>query len=95
MYFSLRNNLPKSGTFPPEHPVYSIYALLVILQPNQTIARNDRVGRVLITGDRRGAYIVLVGRPKGKSLLGRPQRRWEDNIKMGLKEVGMGRQGLY
>ena len=31
---------------------------------------------------------VLVGRPEGKRPLGRPSRRWEDNIKMGLKEVG-------
>jgi hypothetical protein len=46
-------------------------------------------------GDGRGAYIFLVWRPKGKSLLGRPKRRWEDNIKMDLKEVGLGRHGLY
>ena len=68
---------------------------MVILQPNQTIARNDRAGRVLIMRDRRGAYIVLVGRTKGKSLLGRPKRRWGDNIKTDLKELGMGRHGLY
>jgi hypothetical protein len=43
-------------------------------------------------GDRGGAYIVLW--PKGKSLLGRPKRRWEDNTKMDL-EVEMGRHGLY
>jgi hypothetical protein len=34
---------------------------------------------------------VLVGKPEGKSPLGRPRRRWEDNIKMDLQEVGMGR----
>ena len=72
-----------------------IYILLVILQPNQTIVRNDRAGRVLIMRDRRGAYVVLLGRPKRKSLLGRPKRRWEDNIKMDFKEVGMWRHGLY
>jgi hypothetical protein len=34
---------------------------------------------------------VLVGKPEGKRLLGRPRRRWEDNIKMGFQEVGGGR----
>jgi hypothetical protein len=36
----------------------------------------------------KGAYRVLVGRPEGKRLLGRPRYRWEDNIKMYLQEVG-------
>ena len=35
-------------------------------------------------------YRVLVGKPEGKSPLGRPIRRWEDNIKMDLQEVGCG-----
>ncbi|KAJ4434652.1 hypothetical protein ANN_23217 [Periplaneta americana] len=39
-------------------------------------------------GDSRNAYSVLVGRPEGKRPLGRPRRRWEDNIKMDLREVG-------
>ena len=34
---------------------------------------------------------MLVGKPEGKSPLGRPRRRWEDNIKMDLHEVGRGR----
>jgi len=41
-------------------------------------------------GDRRGACRVLVGRLEGKSPLGRPRRRWEDNIKIGFQEVGWG-----
>ena len=36
------------------------------------------------------AHKVLVGKPEGKGLLGRPRRRWEDNIKMDLQEVGRG-----
>jgi hypothetical protein len=36
------------------------------------------------------AYRVLVGKPEGRRLLGRPRRRWEDNIKMDLKNVGWG-----
>ena len=39
-------------------------------------------------GKRRGVYRVLVGRPGGRRPLGRPRRRWEDNIKMDLQEVG-------
>jgi hypothetical protein len=35
-------------------------------------------------------YRVLVGKPEGKRQLGRPRRRWEDNIKMDLQEVGCG-----
>jgi len=41
-------------------------------------------------GERRGVYRVLVGKPEGKRLLGRPRRRWENNIKMDLQEVGCG-----
>jgi hypothetical protein len=40
-------------------------------------------------GEERGAYRVLVGRPEGKKPLGRPRRRWEDNIKMHLGEIGI------
>ena len=36
----------------------------------------------------RGVYRVLVGKPEGNRPLGRPRRRWEDNIKMDLQEVG-------
>jgi len=41
-------------------------------------------------GKRRGVYGVLVGKPEGKRPLGRPKRRWEDNIKRDLQEVGCG-----
>jgi hypothetical protein len=40
-------------------------------------------------GDGRGAYRVLVGRPKGKRPLGRPRSRWENNIKVDLGEIGI------
>jgi len=39
-------------------------------------------------GERRGVYRVLVGRSEGKRPLGRPRRRWEDNIKIDLQDVG-------
>ena len=43
-----------------------------------------------LIGERRGVYSVLVGKREGKRPLGRPRRRWEDNIKMDLQEVGCG-----
>jgi len=42
-------------------------------------------------GNSISVYRVLVGKPEGKRPLGRPKRRWEDNIKMDLQEVGCGR----
>jgi hypothetical protein len=39
--------------------------------------------------ERRGVYRVLVGRPEGKRPLGRLRRRWDDNMKMDLREVGI------
>ncbi|KAJ4443789.1 hypothetical protein ANN_05567 [Periplaneta americana] len=45
-------------------------------------------GHVARMGESRNAYTVLVGRPEGKTPLGRPRRKWEDNIKMDLREVG-------
>jgi hypothetical protein len=39
-------------------------------------------------GERRGAQRVLVGKPEGSRALERPRHRWEDNIKMDLREVG-------
>jgi hypothetical protein len=44
-------------------------------------------------GEGRGGHRVLVGKPEGKRPLGRPKRRWEDNIKMDLQEVGRGCEG--
>jgi hypothetical protein len=47
------------------------------------------VGHVTRMGEWRGVYRVLVGRPEGKRPLGRPRHRWEDNIKMDLREIGI------
>ena len=47
-------------------------------------------GHVASMEESRGVYRVLVGKPEGKRPLGRPRRRWEDNIKMDLQEVGCG-----
>jgi hypothetical protein len=45
-------------------------------------------------GEGRVVYRVLVGRPEGKRPLGRPRRRWEDNIKMDLMEIGIDEANL-
>jgi len=47
-------------------------------------------GHVALIGERTGVYRVLVGKPQGNRPLGRSRRRWEDNIKMDLQEVGYG-----
>jgi hypothetical protein len=39
-------------------------------------------------GEKRNAYRILVGQPEGKRPLGRPRRRWVDNIKLDLREIG-------
>jgi hypothetical protein len=41
-------------------------------------------------GEKRNAYRLLMGKPEGKTSLGRPRRRWVDNIRMDLGEVGWG-----
>jgi len=50
--------------------------------------RMNWTGHVARMAERRGVYGVSVGKPEGKRPLGRPRRRWEDNIKMDLQEVG-------
>jgi len=52
--------------------------------------RMRRAGHVARKEEMREVHKVLVGKPEGKRPLGRPRRRWEDNIKMNLQEVGWG-----
>jgi hypothetical protein len=47
-------------------------------------------GHVARMGEKKYAYRILVGRPEGRRQLERPRRRWEDNTKMDLQEVGWG-----
>jgi hypothetical protein len=47
-------------------------------------------GHVARMGEERNVYRVLVGKPEGKIPLGRPRRRWEDGIRMNLREIGRG-----
>jgi hypothetical protein len=48
-------------------------------------------GHVARMGEERGVHRVLVRKPEGKRPLGRPRRRWDNNIKMDLQKVGGGR----
>jgi hypothetical protein len=52
------------------------------------IEKNEMGGACSADGDERGVYRVLVGKLEEKRPLGRPRRRWEDNIRMDLQEVG-------
>ena len=52
--------------------------------------RMRRAGHVACMGEERGVYRVLVGKPECKRPLGRPRRRWVDNIRIDLQEGGCG-----
>ncbi|KAJ4432511.1 hypothetical protein ANN_21131 [Periplaneta americana] len=67
--------------------LHALYSSSDILR-NLKSRRLRWAGHVARIGESRNAYRVLVGRPEGKRPLGRPRRRWEDNIKMDLREVG-------
>jgi hypothetical protein len=69
---------------------------LLVLQfcNNRTFALSMRMrrmrwaGHVARLGETRNAYRILVGKPEGKRPLGKPRRRWVENIKMDLGEIG-------
>jgi hypothetical protein len=67
-------------------PVLFISYLLIIKVIKSR--RINWVERVTRMGDMRNVYNILVGKPEGKRPLRRPRRRWEGNIKMGLREIG-------
>ena len=58
------------------------------------LRRMRLAGHVARMEERRGVYRILVGKPEGMRPRGRPRRRWEDNIKMDLQEVGIWGCGL-
>jgi hypothetical protein len=68
------------------HGLYSSPSIIRVIK-----ARRMRwAGHVARMGEARGAYDILVGRPEGRRPLGRTRRRWEDNIKIDLREIGFG-----
>jgi hypothetical protein len=66
-----------------------LYCSLNIVRVIQS-RRMRRASYLARMGERRDIYRVLVGKPEGKRPLGKPRRRWEDNSKMDLQEVGCG-----
>jgi hypothetical protein len=69
--------------------LYAVYSSPNIIQVIKS-SRLRWAGHVARMPERRGAYSALVRKPEGRRQLERPRRRWEDNIKMDLREVGWG-----
>jgi hypothetical protein len=67
------------------HSLYSSPNIVRVIKSR----RMRWAGHVACMGERRYVYRVLIGRPEGKRPLGRPRCRWEDNIKMVLREIGI------
>jgi hypothetical protein len=67
--------------------LYDLYFLPSIIRKIK-LRRLRWAGHVARMGEKRNAYRLLVGKPEGKRPLGRPRRRWVDNIRMDLGEVG-------
>ena len=73
-----------------------MFYFVVVKYPSPNIVRVIKsrrmrwAGHVARMGEERGVYRVLVGKPEGIRPLGRPRRRWVDNIRMNLQEVGCG-----
>jgi hypothetical protein len=69
--------------------LYAMYSSPIIIRAIK-LRRLGWAGHVARIGDSRGAYRILVGKPEGRKPLGLHRRRWEDNIKMYLREVEWG-----
>jgi hypothetical protein len=68
------------------HNLYSSLGVIRIIKQR----RMRWVGHVARMAEKRNMYRLLVGKPEGRRPLGRPRRRWIDNIKMDLLEIGLG-----
>jgi hypothetical protein len=68
------------------HDLYSSLRVIRIIKSR----RMRWTGHVARIGEKRNVYRLLVGKPEGKRQLGRPRRRWVDNIRMDLGELGWG-----
>jgi hypothetical protein len=69
--------------------LYDLFSSLNVIRVIKS-RRMRWAGHVARMGERSGAYSVSVGKPEGKRPLGRPKRKWEDNIKMDLQDVRWG-----
>jgi hypothetical protein len=66
------------------HNLYSSPSIISVIKSR----RIGWAGNVARMGEKRNAYRILVGKAERKSQLGRPRRKWVDNIKMDLREIG-------
>ena len=82
IYYSTQRKIIPQDEF---SKLYAKYIVRVIKSRRMRWA-----GHVARMGEGRGVYRVLMGKPEGKRPLGRSRRRWEDNIRMDLQEVGLG-----
>jgi hypothetical protein len=80
----------EDGSWKKQHngELHSLYSSLNIVRVIKS-RRMRWAGHVACLRQGRGVYMVLIGRPEGKRPLGRPRRRWEDNIRMDLREIGI------
>jgi hypothetical protein len=67
--------------------LHNLYPSLNIIRIIKS-RRMRQAGHIARMGEKRDAYRILMGKPEGKRPLGRPGRKWEDNIKMNLRELG-------
>jgi hypothetical protein len=74
----------ENGTDEELHKLHSVPYIITIIKSKGM----RRAGHVARMGENRNAYKILVGKPEGKRPLGRPRRRWVDNIKIDLREIG-------
>jgi hypothetical protein len=84
---SFNTNTPSSESYRNDelHDLYSSPNIVRVIKSR----RMRWAGHVARMGEGRGVYRVLVWKPEGRRPLGRPRSRWEDNIKLDLREIGI------
>jgi len=85
-----QGNCPKNVKFYSTNKFEELAHLVGFIMRVVKSRRIRWAGHVARMGEGRGVHRVLVGKPEGKRPLGRPRRRWEDNIKMDLREARRG-----
>jgi hypothetical protein len=75
---------------PSRHPIIQSSIVEILSFPSVSYLTSLSLSGVALLGEKWNLYRVLVGEPEGKRQLGKPRRRWENNIKMDLKDIGWG-----
>ena len=82
----VEDDVTREGRRLHNEELYDLYRLVRIIRVIESVRKWE--GHVACMVERRGAYRVLVGKHEGRSSLGIPRHRWEDNISMGFLKVG-------